>query len=188
MKSTLIDSESPHRVAFCARLPVSWTTAAEAADEAWRRSIANRNTELLSSLLVLDDAPAEADDDTGNEHWRQLDAKLNMMLSLLSEVIVAQNPLPAEASVSVSASVLEITPVNGEHVPGVGESLNLRLYLSPQFPRCLELTGRVEATQPGRAFTVRLDMLDESSQELLQRYVFRQHRRAIAQARAEGRR
>lgn len=188
MKTNSNDASQSRSVAYQANLPVKWEVLTGSSDASQRLAASARNEELLSALLVLDEAPAEPDDEPSSEQWLRLDAKLNLIVSLLSEFVAQQKGLPPAMPVNVSLNRLEIGPIGLASMPENGAALLLDLYLSPQLPRSLKLTGRVEAIEQvldqGGMFTLHLDSLAESTQNLLERYVFRQHRRAVAQARA----
>ena len=60
--------------------------------------------------------------------------------------------------------------------------LKIQLFLDPEFPRPLTLCAKLIDVQP-QNFTVSFGPLEERLQDLLDKYVFRQHRRAIASSR-----
>ncbi len=186
MKTNSNDPTLSRSVAFQNSLPVSWTVVPDSSAVPQRWSTDARNEELLSALLVLEEPAIEPDDEASHEQWLRLDAKLNMVLSLLSELVVQQNGLPSAMPVNVSLGRLRIGPMIQAPIPEEGAIVLLDLYLSPQLPRSLKLSGRVSVEGQKNVFTVHLEPLSEPTQDLFERYIFRQHRRAIAQARATG--
>jgi hypothetical protein len=101
------------------------------------------------------------------------------VLDMVGQVLAHQMSLPPRTAVRLSATHLYWTsaspPAAGSH--GIAE-----VYLSPRYPRALRLSGTVEAVEQGHA-RIGLTALGEGVQELLEKLIFRHHRRQIAQAR-----
>jgi len=178
------DTNFPTGVHFQAELPVAWeplpgpSTAQVSGSQA--------NEELLGNLLILDEAVADAEEDAPQEHWRRVEAKLDLMLSLLGEMLAGQRGLPAPRPVYLGGEVLCIDGISDQPLPAVGDWLRVQLYLLPSIPRPLVVAVEVLPSKTPKRLLLRLTGLPETTRDLLERFVFRQHRRAIAQARSQS--
>jgi len=183
MSTNSLDTQIPEGVSFQADLPIAWEPLAAIPEITELAAVDARNEELLSALLALDDSAAEPEEDAQGEHWHRLDAKLDLAISLLAEVLSRQSELPPVHRLRLSGSWLAMEDLYGEERPTAGQCLRVRLYLSPRLPRALELVATVaDAEVPDRVL-LHLTGSGETTRNLLDRYVFRQHRRAVALAR-----
>lgn len=173
-------------ISYSDRLPVTWEILSGLPSDGECHRLNRANEELLQHLLLLDEAPQdteEKEEGGGQEHIIRLEAKIDLLLGLVTEMMAGNGNLPERHDVTLGAHgiIVQGGPVEVKALK-VGMPLRVRLYLAPQFPRPLELFGNVAATQ-GEDFTVTYNPLEEGLQSLLDKYVFRQHRRAIAMAR-----
>lgn len=169
------------------RLPVDWEVLPALPSDGEQHRLNRINEELLQNLLLLDEAPQDAEEkEEGGvqEHFKRLEAKLDLLLNLVSEMISANGGgLPEPRTVNLGARGVCVHTQEGDlDSLHEGSLLKIRLYLDPQFPRPLNLCGHITAVQAD-CFTVSYTRLDEALQGLLDKYVFRQHRRAVALAR-----
>ncbi len=178
------DTDIPGGVHFQAQLPVAWESLPPGGAEQVSGSLANE--ELLGKLLILDEAVADAEEEAQQEHWRRVEAKLDLMLSLLGEMLAAQRGLPASRPVCLGGEVLCIDGMTDQPLPEAGQVLQVQLYLMPSIPRPLVVAAEVLPTEVPHRLLLRLTALPETTRELLERFVFRQHRRAVAQARGHS--
>ena len=184
MSQSSLDTDVPTGVHFQAKLPVAWEPLPP--DAAGQVSGNLANEELLGSLLVLDEAIADPEEDAQQEHWRRVEAKLDLMLSLLGEMLAGQQGLPAARPMCLGGEVLCIDGISDQPLPAAGDWLRLQLYLMPSIPRPLVVAAEVLSTETPNRLLLRLTGLSETTQDLLERFVFRQHRRTIAQARSHS--
>jgi len=169
------------------RLPVDWEILPELPSDGEQHRLNRTNEELFQNLLLLDEAPQdteEKEEGIAQEHFRRLEAKLDLLLNMVSEMISANGGgIPEPRTLNLGARGLCVHTQGGDLI-GLheGSLLKIRLYLDPQFPRPLDLCGHITALQADN-FTVSYAHLEEALQSLLDKYVFRQHRRAVALAR-----
>lgn len=162
-------------------LPLAWTALAGLPGEAERARVDVANEALLKSLSAFDDAPRIAEDsvDAVQQELLRLDLKLNLLLQIVGEALVAQRPLP-------EAVDLRLTALGAEWA-GAGAAdvwLELELFLAPSLPRPLVLFARVlPAPAPGLTRVV-FEGMGEAVQAAFEKYLFRLHRRAVARRRA----
>jgi len=181
------EKNSPlENISFNDSLPVSWEVLVEPLSEGEQHRYNRANEELLQSLLLRDEAPQDAEEtdaDSGHEHFKRLEARLDLLLSLVTELMTADGKRPSCKTVALSARGLHVQIPAESAISFKKEALlKIQLYLDPQFPRPLTLCAQIVDTQP-QSFTVSFSPLEERLQDLLDKYVFRQHRRAIALAR-----
>jgi hypothetical protein len=145
----------------------------------------NRDNEaVLKVVMVLGESrPESADDPNLSSELGHLDFKLNVLLDLVGRLVIREQRLPAPAGLRLSARGLEWV---AESPPALGARLLVSLYLHPPYPRPVELPARVLSVEPaasGARVRVRFEELSEVVAEGLERLIFRNHRRLIAQSR-----
>lgn len=167
-------------------LPVVWDALDGQLSEGERHRLNRSNEELMQNLLLLDEASQdteEKEEGSGLEHFTRLEAKLDLLLSLVTEMMSKNGGLPEKHTLTLGARALRVHTGKNETVNlEEGVMLRLRLYLNPQFPRPLDICGHLSALQSD-SFTVTYCPFEEGLQALLDKYIFRQHRRAVALAR-----
>lgn len=147
---------------------------------------ASANLRLLNALNVLEDVPQDLEKSpqslTESIH---LDAKLDLILGMLGELLHQQAKIPETSQVTVSAHILVLTEVTAASLPMVGDQLRIRLFLDTRYPQALVLFGAVSAVS-ATGFSLEISDLSDPVQEQLDKLIFRQHRRAIASSRSES--
>ncbi len=174
-------------IAFNDNLPISWEALPTPLSVGEQHRYQRANEELLQNLLLRDESPSQDDDEleitSGHEHFKRLETRLDLLLSLVTEMMTAEGKLPSVKAVKIGARGLNVQiPEDASTALKNVAFLKIQLYLDPQFPRPLTLCAQLVDTQPLN-FTVSFTPLEEQLQDLLDKYVFRQHRRAIALAR-----
>lgn len=141
----------------------------------------NRRAGALLGLLGSLDEPAPQPDDEPqlSAQLQRLDQKLDLLLGLVGQWLARELTLPAPQPVrlSVRGAVWQASLP-----PGSG---CITLYLRPALPVALQLPAKLQALADGNVLA-EFQGLDPSVVDALERYVFRQHRRAVAQARRPG--
>ncbi len=164
-------------VAYEATLPLSWRTL----DHVPAADTGHTNLLLLHLAAVTEEPlPEPGEGDAARLH--RLEAKLDLLLQLELERQLDGAPLPGAVPVCLSAGELAWI---AEAVPAAGDEVEVALHLAPGRLPPLRLRGRVTAvTAAGgaREATVHLDVAPPLA-EALERFVFRQHRRAVARRR-----
>ncbi len=164
-------------------LPLQWRpmTGTPAGEELLRL---NRDNEaVLKVAMVLGEVrPDPGEDPSAATELAHLDFKLNVLLDLVGRLLVREEILPAAVPLRLSARGLEWS---ADPAPSPGEAILVGLYLHPSYPRPVELPARVLETGPGAdgRVRVRFEHLSEAVEEGLERLIFRNHRRLIAQSR-----
>lgn len=167
-------------------LPIEWEILSELPSQGEIQRNNNTNEELLQNLLLHDEASQDVEEiekGAAQEHFKRLETKLDLLLSLVAEMIAERRRLPREHLLSLAASGLRVSTQADELTRlSDGDLLRLRIYLDPQIPRPFDICGHIVAVQAS-GFVLRFCQLEPHLQDLLDKWVFRHHRRAIASSR-----
>lgn len=161
-------------------LPVSWIINEGNVATAPAHHFNNQNR--LRMVLGLDEASHDVSDesqDLGHELQR-LDFKLNVILEMVGQLVSQNLVLPQVYAVTLGPSAMLIKSVEA---PPLGQSVLMKLYLEQRFPFPLDILAEVvSVAETADGFSSRFDYLDmdETCQDLLEKYIFRQHRRQVA--------
>lgn len=163
------------------RLPLHWRVAVTP-DAAPQLQLSNEET--LRVILSLDEHHVEASDENPEfaHEVQRLESKINLILELVSQLLARQLQLPEALPVRLSAHEIEWETATA---PAVGSSVLIETYVCPNYPRPLFLPATVIDSSGGRA-RAEFDDLGEPVQELLEKLIFRHHRRLIAASRRTG--
>jgi len=167
---------------FEGTMPVGWQ-AGPAADGGTLARLNADNYQLLAAEATLDDVRLH--DALKNEapavvhELQRLDYKLNILLRLTAQIAMRQNGLPQPRLVRFSARGLEWT---GADHPPAGATGVLTLYVNPSLPEPLRLPAEVAELSHMAPATAWLQFtgLSESVVELIEKLIFRHHRRLVA--------
>jgi len=146
------------------------------------------NHQLLAAEASLDDMrihEALKDESQALLHELQrLEFKLNVLLRLTADLARRNNSLPAANWVRFSATALEWS---GANAPAVGSSGVIDLYINPTLPQPLKLpvnvVGDVQSPLHGAAAQMQFTGLSAPVVDLIEKLIFRHHRRLIAGSR-----
>jgi len=126
----------------------------------------------------LEEAPARAQD------LIRLEARLNLLLAAVGELLALQRPVPPARAVRLAGSWLEW---DDPSPPQPGQTVAVGLYLNPCVPDPVTLPARVEATTALSESTARvrasLAEAPVTVRNALEKLIFRYHRRSIAEHR-----
>jgi hypothetical protein len=166
-------------------LPVTWTPGPLAQGSPLARLNAD-NYQLLGAEFSLDEVrvhEALKDESPALLHELQrLEYKMNILLRLMAEMAMRQNGLPPAEPVRFSSRALEWF---SERIPAVGASGLLALYIDSALPQPLKIPCVVEGerSQDGvRAAQLRFVGLSDAVVDMLEKLIFRHHRRLVAGA------
>jgi hypothetical protein len=117
---------------------------------------------------------------------QRLEYKLNVLLRLMADLVARSSAIPPPQATRLGARGLEWT---GAAAPQLGAIGIVSMYINPALPQPLRIPCEVagERAQGGeRVAQLRFRDLSESVTELLEKLIFRHHRRLIAGARTAG--
>ena len=171
---------------FDEALPVLWTAGPLAEGAALARLNAD-NHQLLGAESSLDEVRVQEalkDESPALVHELQrLEYKVNILLRLTSELALRNSGLPPAQRIRLTSRALEWF---GEQTPAVGSTGVLAVYVNPALPQPVKIPCVVagECVQDHlRAAQMRFNGLSDAVVEMLDKLIFRHHRRLVAGAR-----
>lgn len=176
-------------LAFQDVLPLSWKPMATAIDRELTASFDERNLRLLQAWDAMDEhVPIEKqklEDAPYAAELMRLDLKLNLILDLVGQLLVANHPRPHPVPVRFNA--LGAMWRGTGTLPEAGEQGILEIYLSNSLAEPIRMAGRVTSVTPEGGIKVKFLPMGEGVSDILEKLAFRRHRRHIAGARAPRR-
>jgi hypothetical protein len=172
-------------LAFQDVLPVSWKPMVNAIDRELTASFDERNLRLLQAWEAMDEhVPIDkqsVEDAPYAAEILRLDMKLNLLLDLVGQLVVASHPRPH--SVPVRFNALGAMWRGTGTLPEAGEQGILDIYLRDSLSEPLRMAGRVTSVTPEGGIKVKFLPMGEAVSDILEKLAFRRHRRQIAGAR-----
>jgi hypothetical protein len=166
-------------------LPVSWTPGALAEGVQLARFNAD-NHQLLGAESSLDEVrvhEALKDESPALLHELQrLEYKVNILLRLTADLAMRSSGLPAAEKVRMSSRALEWF---GDHPVTSGATGLLSVYINSALPQPLKIPGVVagqRTVEGAHATQFRFAGLSDAVVDMLEKLIFRHHRRLIAGA------
>lgn len=153
-------------------------------------SINENNIRFLKALAALNEAAPEAGDEVPQTaaELQRLDLKLNLLLEIVGQLLANQRTLPAPTQVRLGHSGIEWV---AQDCPPSGAQVCIEVYLRSELPSPLKFHGIaviVDSTEGvgsvGQRVQVRFVGLSSVLQDDLEKFIFRRHRRSIAQRQA----
>ena len=155
-------------------------------DHAALALINDRNASVLVAVSALMDRRSETaeDDSPLTQEVARLDAKLNVLMEIVNRLLLPQSGLPPRMPLRFNAAGAVLP---WSVLPSVGETVLLKIHFDVCRALPLELPGiRLPGPTDGKGF-VGFEGLSEAVRDGIERLVFRQHRRQVAEARAHAR-
>jgi hypothetical protein len=167
-------------------LPVGWTRGPLAEGLLLAR-LNTDNHQLLGAESSLDEVrvhEALKDESPALLHELQrLEYKVNILLRLTAELALRSSGLPAAERVRMSSHAVEWF---GEHALSTGDTGLLSIYINPALPQALRIPCVVAGQriiEDSRATELRFMGLSDAVVDMLEKLIFRHHRRLVAGAR-----
>lgn len=166
-------------VVFEDELPLTYVCLSSTLPPAERLRVESANIELLRSLSSLDDSMVERNADEVRDHdLQRLELKMNLLLELMTKLLSLQIPLPPSRKMRLTATGIEF---DFNHDLNVGNEVRVEIFVHAKLPRPLVLLGRVAEVRADQAqCLIAFDGSSLSFQDVLDKFIFRQHRRMIA--------
>jgi len=170
---------------FGALLPMSWRSIEAPPRAASVAHWQERNERLLQALNVAEGHRAEGleEEHDPTHALRRLESKVDLILDILSALARVQNLLPGEREIRLSAKGIGWMLGTDEVAPATADWVAVKLYLEPHYPQGLEVIGRIQNVHPRRGaheVVMVFEGLGDKVEEVLTKYIFRQHRQQVA--------
>lgn len=124
----------------------------------------------------------------------RLDQKLNLVLEFLGVLLTRDLDLPGKRLVNMSPKGISISLQDAELIPKPGTLVEICLYIQPDLPKPLKLIGEVVDTMTGSdaehgppAMNILFTGVSLTVEEWIEKFIFRHHRRFVAQQRSQTR-
>lgn len=135
------------------------------------------NERTLRLLAVLEEHHSDASEEQASGHdLARLEFKINLVLELVGGWLAQQRHQPAPMAARLSARALRWRPIAA--APPVGAAGEAILYLHAALPYPLRLPAVIHSA--GDVVEARFEGLSETLVELLEKTIFRRHRRQVA--------
>ena len=144
-------------------------------DSAQQASRDFANLTLLNGLAALDKPGGDLHADSPDSpQLQRLEAKIDLGLQMLGQLLNANSPLPAQQDILFSAQAIAWRSTT----PPPAAELQLQLFIDSRIPQPLQLKARLDGQQ-GDYWVARFVDVPEALQDGLDRAVFRWHRRQV---------
>jgi len=174
-------------------VPLGWRVISREELEFSNLSTQDANEEVLRFIATLDEFHVDAQDEHGSGAGSELgriEFKINLLLDMVTRLVVRDTVMPESVPITLGSAGIEWVSATP---PQEGELLELSLYLHLKYPRPLKVIGEVKQVRsPGgidRSYLIHLryETMSDTVQSGLEKLIFRQHRRSIAQLRRGSR-
>lgn len=163
-------------------LALGWQVLEHALTEAELVQLNESNETLLRVCATLDDSMPRLGNDTSEvtQELARFDAKLNLIMEMLGELLRVTHPRPEVLVLEFGAKGIRFTTTQTLTEQA---HLMLELYACPQFPKPLRLCARIIRVHPiqdAYLISAGFEGMSANNAEGLEKLVFRRHRRTIA--------
>ena len=164
-------------------------TLLPALPEGRQRAALARGEALMRALALVDEARADEPEDSGADPaLRRLEAKVDLLVGLVGALIQRDQPADPVRRLHWSSRGASVVLDADDNAPIVGDAVVLRLQPSDTLPEALQLPAHVlaiETIEGAPRAWLRFDPLPPNLEALLERHLFRLHRRAVAERRRQ---
>jgi len=156
---------------YSTRAPLAWAEPGQSLSSKFDAE----NEQCLRVILNLSEHhTAEYTEDIA-----AIERKVDITMQMVAELLRASIDMPTSKDVCLGAR--EITWQEDATCPSVGAYLDVAVYLHELYPKPLRLRGRLSSVKNNQC-KIDLEPQSEEVQQLLEKFIFLHHRRAIALA------
>jgi hypothetical protein len=167
-------------VVFSGSLPLSLELLSGAPQEHELLRANESNELLLRSVSALEEKIDHDENDELAQELRRQDMKLNLILDMIGTLLMQQQVIPAARELQLSAGGLRLGIAPN---PAITQHCRIQLYIEPAIPKPLTLYGQCRPAPQAGMTDVAFSGVSQVVTDHLDKYIFRHHRRRIAQAR-----
>jgi len=167
-------------IRYKANLAIECTPVESLPDKGELHQISENNHECLKQALLLDELSCAHLDEHAfdSKDASRLDKKLDLLLGLLGSLIAKQKQATSTAQVTVGSNDIEWQRHDTTAIRH-SDLIMVQLYIHPLSVDPLQLYCRVSEANT-ETITASIVSLEATEQELLEKYIFLNHRRTIA--------
>jgi hypothetical protein len=158
--------------------PVHWRVLNGPMDATIAASFAERNVRLLQALAAIEDHGVSDKPDESTPDLTRLDFKINLLLDLVGQLLVANRPRPPAVAIRFNAQ--GATWQSPAPLPQSGKQGIAEIHLRDFLAEPLRLLGTLTTVTAEGKVTARFAPVGEPLSDLLERLIFRHHRRHVA--------
>jgi hypothetical protein len=171
------------RVVITEELPISWELRKGESPAAMQR-VAEVNERLLRLIIALGEQKREPAEEEGefNVELVRIESKLDLVLDMLAQLVNERKSLPPLSSLHLSAGGVKWRTI--DRTPAVDDPVWLHIHLDARAPHALRFPARILAVNgadEGSWVTAAFQPQGEAVEDLLEKLIFRHHRRQVAQ-------
>ncbi len=167
-------------IAFSGSLPLSVGLLSSRPSEQELLRANDSNELLLRSVSALEEKIDFEENDELVQELRRQDMKLNLILDMIGALLMQQQVIPASRELQLSAGGLRASVSPN---PAESQYCHVQLYIEPAIPRPLSFFGQCHPSAQAGLTDVLFIGLSQTVTDNLDKFIFRHHRRRIAQAR-----
>lgn len=138
------------------------------------------NDFLLRSVAALEEKIEHDDPDPVWQELKRQDMKLNLILDMIGTLLLQQKLVPPPSELQLTASGLHI---GATQTPAPAQHCRVQLYIEPAIPKPLTLYGQCHPSAQAGMIDIAFNGVGKSVTDNIDKFIFRHHRRRIAQAR-----
>jgi len=173
-------------LAYRAYLPLEWRSQNGQISDGEHLRTNEKNEHVLRWVNLLGEQVREVVEEEGDIDSRliRLETKVNLILDLISTLVQREIQHPEMVNILLAAKGMEW--ISQATPPELGRRIWVSLSIDQRIPEALKLSAKVvDLAQEDGAFRVRVrfDSMGEMVLDLLEKMIFRYHRRQIAQSR-----
>lgn len=163
---------------FRGRLPLAVQPLAALPEAHELLAVNHGNEQVLRSVMMLDERPDQDDSDPLYQELKRQDQKINLVLELLSTLLMRFDAIPAAQDIQLTAADLLLR----DAAPELAGACAVQLYIEPGLPRPLHLYGVVDSAPVDGCTRIVFHGISRGLSDLLDKFLFRFHRRLVASA------
>jgi hypothetical protein len=162
-------------------LPVLWRVLPGSVDQALAASFAERNVRVLQAFAAIEDHGATDPQDEQSPELQRLDFKINLLLDLVGQLLVSNRPRPPPVAIRFNG--LGAVWRGTAPLPEAGTQGVVEIYLRDFLAEPLRMIGRITNVSPDGQIKARFAPAGETIADLIEKLIFRRHRRQVAESR-----
>ncbi len=172
---------------YVGSIPVSWGPRGDVFPDNSYTRITEHNEHVLRCANLLGEQIRDRVEDESETDLAltRLEAKVNLLLELVSKLDQRTEQIPGLAEVRLAATSIEWKCQDSP--PGIGDNVWVNIHLDNRIPEAMKIAARVLTVREdahGAIVCAEFEFLGGVVQDQMEKMIFRHHRRRIAQSRS----